>query len=494
MKNFGDFIQYLQTKEQKREITILSVLICCLGIVFYQLYPFPFTYPDTGAYVLSAQSGAFNIYRPMGYSYYLQMVHQISSNITFVFIISYLLNAASSLFFLYSFKYLIDLRNKYIFYSICFFVFLSPTILFTTNFLMSDGLFTTLTIFFLTTAAWVINCKNNWMIVLHLFSFVLLYNVRYAGMFYIPISMFVLFLAFHKKSILIKVSVLLLPVILFLFMQENTRKNYKSITGVNITSGFSGWLLINNAAVLIPKAKELPAAKFHTNKEQLLHNYFNTCPDSLFTMERTLTTDFMWNSELPFKQFTFYYGNTFEKPYTLSWVETGELYSSYASKMILTYPFYFFSHYYVSSFLSFFDFQPITEEKIEFVNEKMYQEYYGVQADKYIHSNSLFTNINPLRHVLHYIYWISLIAAIVYFLIQARKTDFTEKRWQTAGLFVLFIIIYIGASALACPNTTWRYALPMYVPSILFIGYIAKNIYERKQHNQAVTLIRKRTK
>lgn len=204
MKNFRDFIQYLRTKEQKREITILSVLICCLGIVLYQLYPFPFTYPDTGAYVLSAQSGAFNIYRPMGYSYYLQMVHQISSNITFVFIISYFLNAVSSLFFLYSFKYLIDLRNKYIFYSICFLVFLSPTILFTTNFLMSDGLFTTLTIFFLTTAAWVINCKNSWMIVLHLFSFVLLYNVRYAGMFYIPISMFFLFLAFHKKSILIK--------------------------------------------------------------------------------------------------------------------------------------------------------------------------------------------------------------------------------------------------------------------------------------------------
>ena len=480
MKSFKDFIRYISLKEQKKEICILSAFICIIGILFYNLYPFPFVFPDTGAYILSAQSGVLNIYRPMGYSHYLQLLHSISSSITFIFIGSYTLNALASLFFLYSFKYLTGLQNKWIFYGLCLFIFLSPTILFSTNFLMSDGLFNTLTILFMATL-WMIYSSNIWIVIIHLCSLAMLYNVRYAGMFYIPVSMVVLFLAYQRRTVLLRLIIACIPIVLLLFLQSSTRSEYKKVTGVNTTSGFSGWQLMNNASVLIPEAKQLPVSKFNTELEQLYHRYLATCPDSIFTTTAALSTGLMWDKTSPFKQFVYYYMQMTNRSYPIAWVETGELYSKYAKKIIFAYPFDFITDFIIPSLVSFFEFREIGEHGGEFKNEQMYQDYYGIQIDSYKHTCNLFTDINPLRHVLHYIYWIALTAAAIYFLIRTRKSSFVNKDWQASALLLIFIIIYIGISVLASPNTTWRYAMPIYIPSILFIGSVLKELLIPKE-------------
>lgn len=476
MKSFKDFIHYISFKEQKTELCVLILLISIIGVLFYNLYPFPFVFPDTGAYILSAQSGILNIYRPMGYSYYLQFLHSINSSFSFIFIASYFFNALISLFFLYSFKYLIELKNKWIFYGLCLFVFLSPTILFSTNFLMSDGLFNTLTILFMATALWMVYSSNIWIIIIHLCCLAMLYNVRYAGMFYVPVSMIVLFLAFQKKAIILRIIIACIPIALLLFLQNSTRAEYKKVTGVNTTSGFGGWQLMNNASVLIPKAKQLPVTKFDTELEQLYHKFLISCPDSIFTTQAALSTGLMWDQTSPFKQFVFYYMQMTNRPYPIAWVEAGELYSKYAQKLIFTYPFDFITSFIIPSFTGFFEFREIGEHGGEFKNEKMYQDYYNIQIDNYKHTCNLFSDINPARHILHYIYWIIFAAASIYFFVTTRKSSFADKYWQTSGLLLSFIIIYIGISALASPNTTWRYTMPIYIPSILFIGSILNEL------------------
>lgn len=477
MKSFKDFIRYIaSSKEQKIELCILILLISAIGILFYNLYPFPFVFPDSGAYIQSAQSGILNIYRPMGYSHYLQFLHSMNGSFSFIFIASYFFHALTSLFFLYSFKYLIELKNKWIFYGLCALVFLSPTILFSTNFLMSDGLFNTLTTLFIATALWIVYCSNIWIIIIHLCCLAMLYDVRYAGMFYVPISMIVLFLAFQKRSIAIRIITACIPIFLLLFLQNSTRTEYKKVTGVNTTSGFEGWQLMNNASVLIPKAKQLPVSKFDTKLEQAYHKFLFSCPDSIFTIEAALSTGLMWDQTSPFKQFTFYYMQKTNHPYPIAWAETGKLYSEYARKLIFAYPFDFITDFFIPSLASFFEFREIGEHDNEFKNEKMYQDYYGIQIDNYKHSCRLFSDINPARHILHYFYWIAFALASIYFLVTTRKSSFTDKHWQTSALLFSFIIIYIGVSALASPSGTWRYAMPIYIPSILFVGSILNEL------------------
>lgn len=479
MKSFRNFVRYTFSKEQGRELCILSVLVCLIGVLFYNLYPFPFLYPDTGAYVLAAQSNRLNIFRPMGYSHYLQFLHNINGSITFVFIASYTLHALVSLFCLYSFKYLSDLKNRWLFYGLCLFVFLSPTLLFSTNFLMSDGLFCTLTVLFVTTALWMCYSPNIWITLIHLCSLILLYKVRYAGMFYVPVSIVVLFLTYRKKLAL-RLTIACIPLVLLVFLQSGTKREYKKATGVNTTSGFGGWQLINNASVLIPMAKQMPSEKFGTETERLCHNFLSTYPDSIFTTKTALSTNLMWVASYPLKQFLAYYMQLTGRPYYKAWPEVGQIYSNYAKKIILAHPFAFTGRFLIPSFISFFQFWEISEHKIAFQNDKLFQDYFGIETDSYKHNCNLFTQINPLRHVLHYIYWIALAAAVLVFFISIRKNCFSREEKQALFLLLLFMVLYISISALASPSATWRYAMPMYVPSLLFMGYVLNGLLTKK--------------
>ncbi|MDH6312027.1 hypothetical protein M2137_000790 [Parabacteroides sp. PFB2-10] len=479
MKNFPQFISYLREKEQKRELIILSILLSILGIVYYQLYPFPFLYPDSATYVFSAYKDMFTPYRPMGYSHYLQLVHALSGSISALFVVTYIIHMVASLFFLYSFKYLIGLRNRYIFYVLCLFVFLSPTILFSTNYLMSDCLFNSLTMLFLATAIWLIYSRNFIFILIHLFTLYILYNLRYSGMFYVPVSMCAIFISYQKQNKLMQIGLMCLPLVLFFFMQDAARKNYKKNTSVNITSAFSGWQLMNNASVLIPETKHLPSSTFDTQKEKLLHDYFKQVPDSLFTTQSALTTDLMWNNDSPLKIFNAYYMHINTINYGMAWVQVGDVYSDYAKKIIFKYPFSFLHKFVIPSFLSFFQFKEIVEEHIEFKNEEMYREYYGIQMDTFVHTPDYFTRFNPVRHIFNYIYWILFTLSVVCFISTTRKASWNDHSWRLAFLLLLFILIYIGVSALASPNTTWRYALPIYVPSLFFMVYVALPFLEK---------------
>lgn len=469
MKTFKNFICDL--KSRKSEFAIISSLLIIIGIGFYFLYPFPFFYSDSATYMFSAWTDSFSVYRPMGYSWYLRGIHNICGNIHFVFCVTYLLHCIAGLFLLYSFRYLTELKNKYVFYGLCIFTFLSPTLLFSTNFIMSDGIFNSLTMLFLATAIWITYNKSWGFIIIHLMIFCALYLTRYSGMFYLPVTIITLFFAFRKQRILLRIVVCCIPVLVLLTLQSIVRKEYQKITHVNTTSGFGGWQLMNNASVLIPKAKEIPLSEFKTEKERLLHRFFSTVPDSLFTTKAMLTTNLMWNNASPLKQFVFSYQQWSRKQYPIAWVEVGQLYAQYAQKLILKYPGNYITKFILPSLGSFFTYQEIFEDKFPFTNEKMYNEFYGLK-ENYTHSCNLYRNLVPVRHVSNYIYWTIVFCTILFFLIRMFKFDWKNPLHLSSFLLLAFICFYIGVSALASPNTTWRYALPVYMPSILLFSSI----------------------
>lgn len=470
-KNFKGFIHFLRDKRQYREIYILAFLLIAVGIILHSLFPYPFTFSDSGAYLLGASKDHFNIFRPMGYSHYLKFIHGLNPSIHFVFFFTYFLHAVSVLFFLYTLKYLWNITYRPLFYGLCILAIATPRFWFAANFIMSDSLFSSLTLLFVTTSLWLIYVRKWWLIVSLLALFFGLYKVRYSGMFYLFIPMYALFLAFHQAKPLKKTLIVLIPAICFLFLYRQTKNEYHRQTGVNVSSGFSGWQLINNASVLFPEAKSIPQSHFGTPQLKALHHFMQFVPDSVFNDQHTFSTSYMWNKELPYKQFLFSYMQYTNQNYALTWVACGQLFGQYAQILIKEKPGKFFTNYILPSFASTFKTWDINEYKAPFINDPAIADYYHLNFDKYEHTHPLFSTLNAPRKVINYFYWLFLGVAICYFLVNIQKNKFSNKGWLIASLLLLFILMHIGASVLASPNTTWRYTMPVFLPSLAFIFY-----------------------
>ena len=467
MKDFLIFLRPLRV-----ELSVIAAIMAVLGVVMHVLFPFPFVFPDSGSYVLYAVTDGFNVYRPMGYSNYLGLLHSLAPNFGFVFTVSYTLNAVSTLFLLYSARYILKIDSKWIFYPLCLFSIFAPRLLFSTNFIMSDGLFTSLTMLFIATGLWICRTRKMWMTAVHLAIFALLYGVRFSGMFYVAVTVYALAVspAVLWRGRTGKVVLALAPVLLFMALQSSAKGRYERETGVKTLSSFSGWQLANNASVLVPDARKMSRQDFAGNEQVVLNTFVGSFPDSLFSTKNVLSTSLMWYNDYPYKQFMFMYMQQTGKPYINAWVETGRIYSGYGLSLIKRYPGKFVSRFVLPSLAGNFKFKPINEDGNDFVNEDMYRTYYGVEQERMAHSCRIFSGLNPVRKVINPVYWLALLAATAFFLARIKRFR-TDGEYRTAMTILLFIVCYIGISSLAAPNTTWRYTMPVFVPSLVFLAY-----------------------
>lgn len=474
-KSLSLFGRFITQKSQRREIIGLTLIMTVLGILIHLFYPYPFTTADSGAYFLGASQGIFNIYRPMGYSGYLRFIHHLNPGISFIFWFTYYLNFLASLLLLYTVKYLLEIKDKLFFYPLCFLALFSPCALFATNFIMSDSLFCSLTILFITLAIWLLYEKKWYVLILLLASFLALYKVRYTGMFYIVVLLYVSYIAFTKTNNTKRIITFLLPILCFLFLYTQTKREYYKETGFNTSSGFSGWQLINNASVLLPEAKSLPLSAFKNSDTKTLHLFLQSIPDSIYRDSYTFNTLYMWDRNLPYKQFLLYYMQQTKQSYPVGWIYISLIYSDYAKTLIYNYPGTYLTKFIFPSFISTFKFNKFTEFS-PFANEPMLQSYYNLNFEKYEHNTAPFAAINTLRHILHYFYWIILIISTLWFIANIRKNKFNHPQWRIAFILFIFMVSYIGASVLASPNTSWRYAMPIYLPSLIFILYSIQDL------------------
>lgn len=466
MKTFSQFIKTIN----HTDLLVTAALAVVVGVVLHVLYPFPFTFPDSSPYVFSAASGTFDTYRPMGYASFLNFVHVFTASTTGLFVVSYVLNAAATLFLLFSARYLLNIKGRAIFLTLCGAALLAPRIIFATNFLMSDGLFNTLAMLFLATALWLCFTRNWWLVVLHLLCFVFLYKVRFSGMFFVPVSAATLWMASPKKW---RIAAAVLPVVIFALLFSSTKKEYVRQTGVETFSGFSGWQLMNNALVLMPEAKKIPAEEFE-GEVQEIHRFMQSVPDSLFRQRYSITTFYMWDRELPPKQLLFAYMQATGRNYGRSWVEVGKLFGEYAGALIRREPGRYITNFVWPSLLSTLRCHDMSEEGTLFKNEPFWRSYFGIEVDEFQYDRHFFRSLLPVRKVLNVVWWVGWLASAVWFFgIRWRRRD--EGRMGVALLFV-FLLIYWGTSALASPNTTWRYTMPMFVPALVAMAWCVSTI------------------
>ena len=469
------FFSFLAQREQKIDLAIFGAAYLLLFILIRVCYPYIDVTADTGSYIQSAKTGIISGYRPYGYSRFLAVVHGLSASMGFLFTAQFLLYAFSGLFFLFTVKYFFPAVRKWAFYLLAGFVILEPNAWALTDLAMSDSLFQSLTLLFITEAMWLNRAKsitgNVLLVAVHLLLLFLVFEVRYVALFYPLLS--AVFLVARAQKKWQGALLALLPILLTVLVYNQTKSEMKKRFGESTFSAFGGWATANNAVSVLPYI-ELKPEELSDPDARFIHSVTTQFPDSVYSEKSIRDTDFMWSKTHPGKQALFLYRQQHPtSTYVKAWVHVGVMMGTYGNALIRKYPGLYLKHFLLPNAKQCFVHYPIFGYET-FKPDSLQKEWFKLDQAEYHPRHRLFSAINPLLEIFFYLRWVIFGAGLVLMILRFR--GFTPDQKPVLVTVLLFIICYIGFSVLSHPINNYRYLVPLY-PFMLFIPYAALNRY-----------------
>lgn len=223
----------------------ISLLI---WVLFKYFHPYPYFTYDSYLYLADAVANVNVSYRPIGYSKFIRWMSDISHSQCFIVSVQYWMFRISILYLFLTLRIFLNLGQRT---SLVLFVFLlfNPLYLDACNHVLSDSLFTSISIFWFTQIIWISNGSPKWMVfsqgVLLLLAFVLRYNALY----YPIISTIVILLCpIERKWKILGICFQFILVGGFYFYTSHL---ISKSTGVFQFSPMSGWKIANNALYML---------------------------------------------------------------------------------------------------------------------------------------------------------------------------------------------------------------------------------------------------
>ncbi len=462
--------------ENKKELLVISGTYFLIAILLRYFYPYTDLASDTGGYINWAlRDFEYGGPRPLGYSYFLYYLRQISGSTTIIFIAQYLLHCISILSFCYTVIHICNIKNKVARYGFLLISIIYIPAIYMTNMIMSDSIFTSLTVIIFTLSAWMLHSKSwQFIIPISIILFCII-TIRYIGLIYpafvIPVCLFF----FRKRVVGITLSALLLLIIYG--YTEKVKSKTEEDQGIRLFSAFGGWQIANNALHIVPHLdKSKPMVENQDPQIQMLDSVIRTTYSinkECYPGKDTVTYMFIWQNESPLRTFLNYYRAT-QKPndYYEAWNEVGEIYANYGNELIKKNPGKFFNYYLSNN----------TKNMIYpnggFLNSFADSSYYVI---RYWFGWDEDINIQPRKDVLrpllimspkvYSFYWILFAAATVYIGIMIFKNRLTKPAIQLVSLMVGFILLYSAASIYAAPvNLRFLFPIRMMMIGVIFIA------------------------
>ncbi|MDR1884452.1 MAG: hypothetical protein LBR26_17015 [Prevotella sp.] len=470
------FFTFLKAKEQRIDWIIL-ILGCITGyIVLKTCYPYPATISDSGTYVDAAATDTFIFYRPFGYSYFLQTVHNISDSIHAVFIVQIILYLIAAAAFSFVLKHVIPPVNKILWRVLLFFFVFSPIAFYMSNALMSDLLFAVMIYFMLASLVLFIKIRGWIPLCLFLLSLFFSLHIRYSAIMF-PV-LFICFF-FMLKGRMRWAGIAATLVVTFVFCNQIKRDMHET-TGFNqFSTGFDGWQLANNAMHVVPYI-DLEPEKIKDPETRMLHQYILTQKDAITDKTKNGTeavAAFMWKNDLPLKQFLFSYIHQTGQGYAPSWIRLGSRnYKNYGSYLISRYPVQFARYYYIPNSKNIFF--PVNHEIIGGytpINMKNVLEWYKIpeSADLNAKHPVYSSFVDSLISVSYPVIWLVLIMAGALSFVWRKKLVWRENERMVFWLIAMVGVVYLAATVFASPIST-RFWIPV---NAVFFGaaYILYN-------------------
>jgi hypothetical protein len=453
------FLRFLVAPGQRIDWAIIGGLFIAILIFLKIYYPYPQTLSDTGNYVLSATTGKINGYRPYGYSAFLSFFHGLSADVKFVVDWQWLLTFFSVAFFLFTIKFIFRDLPRAAFYILCVICILNPSVIFMDSYLMSDSLFESLTLMFLTTAMWIIYSGSWAAIIANLLLLWWCMDTRYIGMFYPVISAAVLVWAFWKRYRWPALAVGLIPLLMLYMYYSNATDKMKEEFGVDTFSSFAGWQKANNGVAVLPYVQVDPN-DITDPQVRAIHQLVRSFPDSCFNTVNVMATNFMWVKEYPGKQCLIRYIQQTGTPYMKAWAYMGTQMGTYGDFLQSRYRLQFIQHFILPNARNIFRVYEIMD-LIDSVSYDNMSNFFTSDIHVYHYRTHFFRSLTTAREIGSALAWIAFILSVIAGLAMIKKINWTTDQKICVGLFILFLAAFCGGSCIGAPDNNFRYIMPI---------------------------------
>ncbi|WPQ63326.1 NAD(P)/FAD-dependent oxidoreductase [Chitinophaga sancti] len=336
--SFNDYL--FRWKPNSILLWMAGLAILLQFIVFKIMYPYAgFIDGDSYVYLESAYLNLnINTY-PIGYSKFLRIFSTFTHSDTALVCFQYLLLQGSALYLFFTIRYFFQ-PGKLVNALLFIFLIGNPVWLYLGNYISSDALFISLSLYWFTSLLWIIQRPNRNLIVLHTLLLLLAFTVRYNALFYPFISTLAFIIS--RQSLKMKLIGIVASFLVIAGFIYHTGNQYGRLTGIRQFSPFSGWQMANNALYAYRYVKDKsskPLPERFKALDEMVRNYFNVDAKSNPWEQVQANTWYMWDARSPLRK---YMREQFKNDTSTNnlkrWATVAPLYADYGEYLIKQYP------------------------------------------------------------------------------------------------------------------------------------------------------------
>ena len=472
--NRTGYWKYLIQKQQWGDW--LLVVLCTLlgGLLIRYFYPWPALVNDSYDYLQMALEREFNPIRPFGYPLFLRLLGVFSHAPGAILAAQGIVYALSAALLFLAVKKYWPPRRVWLFRMTEALAVLSPAALYMLNAVLSDALFCSLVFILLAMCIVMVKDRSWTALGVYLLAFYAALFVRHSAEFF-PLAFIPVFIVHGKPLMRILSSVLTIGVLVLFCMQMRSLM-YQSTGYRQVSTGFEGWQLANNAIHVLPHVDSLSAAELPQNEETaFIHQYLWKQYDGYInraTGDGThVSADFMWDPNGPLRQVHRYCVAAYDKPSLSIWVDLGtHSFKDYGIWLMTRYPKEFIRYYlWPNAKSAFFPYSP--EAVFTYIpshpGERFTTGWFGVDKDLVMkpRSDRLAKLVQPVLSWIELLTWLVFLGGGLVFLLFGREAPRDSRR--VLLLLFLFGLVYYGTTVFASP-VALRYWLPMHAVKLSF--------------------------
>jgi len=221
-------------------VIVITILLFSL---FKYFYPYPNMVMDSYVYIKAAALHMSANSAPIGYSWFLRAFSFFSRSAYLLVMVQYFFLEFSCAVLFFTLLHLFHLSR--LFSTILFiFLFCNPLFLYLSNFVMSDSLFTAISVLWITQLIWIICAPRTYMILVHTLLIFLAFTVRYNALYY-PLFASIVLLVIRLK-VWQKITAILLQFVLIVLFIFHVKNSMFPMTKVRQFPPLCGWQMANN--------------------------------------------------------------------------------------------------------------------------------------------------------------------------------------------------------------------------------------------------------
>lgn len=348
-KTFPTFV--FKTPLHKRLLWASAFFLIAQFIIFKLMYPYPNFMPDSYSYIGAAMSNQDISTWPVGYSKFLRVFSSFTHSDMALVLFQYLFLEASIICFIFTLMYFLK-PGRVVMYILFAFAVFNPLLLFMSNYVSADAMFTGLSLLWLSCLIGMLYTDSRALIWWHAVLLVVLFTVRHNALYYPVISLLAFVLS--KYSWRLRIMGFGLSVLLVFGFIWHTSNKYKELTGRRTISAFGGWQLAANALYMysrMPADPNVPARFKELDK--MVRKEFDSLNKVKVRPDSILGIYYLWHGPLPR-----YLAESTKKdtvtPYFTRYAKMGDFYKDYGEYLITAHPGQFAKEFVLRNFVNYY--------------------------------------------------------------------------------------------------------------------------------------------